>query len=65
MTNIYAQLGEPLASGVIGALIELTALARKASWAATEHLDSVANDLLTCVALTRQHMAQSGIVTVL
>lgn len=49
MTNIYAQLCEPLASEVIGALIELTALARKASWAATDQLDSVANDLLTCV----------------
>ncbi len=49
MTITYAQLGEPLASEVIGALIELTALARKASWAATEHLDSVASDLLTCV----------------
>ncbi len=49
MTIIYAQLGEPLASEVKGALIELTALARKASWAASKHLDSVANDLLTCV----------------
>jgi len=49
MTIIYSQLGEPLASEVIGALIELTALARKASLAASEHLESVANDLLTCL----------------
>jgi len=49
MTIIYSQLGEPLASEVIGALIELTALARKASLAASEQLDSVANDLLTCL----------------
>ena len=49
MTIIYSQLGEPLASEVMRALIELAAVARKASWAASEHLESVANDLLTCV----------------
>ncbi len=49
MTIRYAPLGEPLASEVIGALIELTALARKASSAPPEHLENVANDLLTCL----------------
>jgi signal transduction histidine kinase len=49
MTIRYAPLGEPLASEVIEALIELTAVARKASSAPPEHLESVANDLLTCV----------------
>ena len=49
MTISYAPLGEPLASEVIGALIELTAVARKASSTSPEHLESVANDLLTCV----------------
>jgi signal transduction histidine kinase len=49
MTIKYSQLGEPLASEVIGTHIELTGLARKAYWAASEQLDSVANDLLTCV----------------
>jgi signal transduction histidine kinase len=49
MSIKYSQLGEPLTSEVIGALIELTRLARKANLAATEQRDSVANDLLTCV----------------
>ncbi len=46
---MHSQLGEPLASEVLGALVELTALARKASQATYEHLDSVANGLLTCL----------------
>ena len=49
MTVSYAPLGEPLASELIAALIELTAVARKASSAPPEHRESVANDLLTCV----------------
>src|SRR5579859_7899012 len=49
MAIISSPLGEPLASEVIGALIDLTALARKANWVAAEHLESVANDMLTCV----------------
>jgi signal transduction histidine kinase len=49
MAIIYSQLGEPLTSEVIGALIDLTALARKASWAAAEHVENVANEMLTCL----------------
>jgi signal transduction histidine kinase len=45
----YAPLGEPLASELIASLIELTAVARKASSAPPERWESVANDLLTCV----------------
>jgi len=43
------QLGEPLTPEVLGALVELTALARKASQATDEHLESVANGLLRCL----------------
>ena len=49
MTISYTPLGKSLAPEVIGALIELTGLARKANSAPSEHLESVANDLLTCV----------------
>lgn len=49
VTISYAPLGEPLASEVIAALIELTAFARKANSAPPAHQESVANDLLTCV----------------
>jgi signal transduction histidine kinase len=46
MTNVYSRLGEPLASEVTGALIDLAAFARKASGATPGQLESVANDLL-------------------
>jgi signal transduction histidine kinase len=47
MTMVYAQLAEPLASEVTMALIDLAALARKASWVPSRQLEGVANDLLT------------------
>jgi signal transduction histidine kinase len=49
MTPMYSQSGEPLASEVTEALNDLAALARRASWAPYEHLDSVASDLLACL----------------
>jgi hypothetical protein len=49
MTITSSQLGELLASRVTEALVDLAALARRASWAPYEHLDGVANDLLACL----------------
>jgi hypothetical protein len=46
---MYTQLDEPLASEVLGALVELTALARKANQASDEPIESIANDLLICL----------------
>jgi hypothetical protein len=46
MTIAYSQLGEPLASEVAMALIDLAALAQKAAWAPAGQLENVANELL-------------------
>lgn len=44
---MYAQLDEPLAPEVLAALVELTALTRRANQAGDASMQSVANDLLT------------------
>lgn len=46
MTIIYPQFDEQQSPEVIDALTDLAALARRASWTAHEHFDSVANDML-------------------
>lgn len=46
---MYEQSGEPLASEVLEALVELTALARRANQASDGPIESVANALLRCL----------------
>ncbi len=60
MTSAYSRLDEPLASEVTRALIDLAAFARKASWATSGQLESVANDLLK--RLQALCMAERGAV---